>query len=77
MLRIERLCARLAFALKCAGASWQLPRDSTVGPLPSLAYDAHGNTTRLADQQLAYDVTDNHTTMLPLLHCPQSAHNSR
>ncbi len=35
---------------------------STVGPLPSLAYDAHGNTTRLADQLLAYDVSDNHTT---------------
>ena len=34
---------------------------STVGPLPSLAYDAHGNTTRLADQLLAYDVSDNHT----------------
>ena len=35
---------------------------STVGPLPSLAYDAHGNTTRLADQLLAYDVSDSHTT---------------
>jgi len=35
---------------------------STVGPLPSLGYDAHGNTTRLADQLLAYDVSDNHTT---------------
>ena len=33
---------------------------STAGPLPSLAYDAHGNTTRLADQQIAYDVNDNH-----------------
>jgi large repetitive protein len=35
---------------------------STVGPLPSLAYDEHGNTIRLADQLLAYDVSDNHTT---------------
>ena len=35
---------------------------STTGPLPSLAYDAHGNTTRLADQQIAYDVSDNHLT---------------
>ena len=30
-------------------------------PLPSLAYYAHGNTTRLVDQALAYDVSDNHT----------------
>ena len=29
---------------------------------PSLAYDAHGNTTRLADQKLAYDVSDNHAS---------------
>ena len=35
---------------------------NTIGPLPSLAYDAHGNTTRLADQLIAYDVNDNHTT---------------
>ena len=35
---------------------------NTVGPLPSLAYDAHGNTTRLADQLLAYDGSDNHAT---------------
>lgn len=35
---------------------------TTVGPLPSLAYDVHGNTTKLADQTLAYDVSDNHTT---------------
>ena len=35
---------------------------STVGPLPSLVYDAHGNTTRLADQLLGYDVADQHLT---------------
>jgi hypothetical protein len=35
---------------------------STTDPLPSLAYDAHGNTTRLADQQIAYDVSDHHLT---------------
>jgi large repetitive protein len=35
---------------------------TTTGPLPSLAYDAHGNTTRLADQQITYDVSDNHLT---------------
>jgi RHS repeat-associated protein len=33
---------------------------SVMGPLPSLAYDAHGNTTRLADQTLTYDVADRH-----------------
>ncbi len=32
----------------------------TVGPLPSLVYDTHGNTTRLADQQMTYDSTDRH-----------------
>ena len=30
---------------------------STVGPLPSLVYDAHGNTTTLADQHLTTTVT--------------------
>jgi hypothetical protein len=35
---------------------------NTVGPLPSLAYDAHGNTTKIADQTLAYDVADQHST---------------
>ncbi|MBX3100107.1 MAG: hypothetical protein KF761_11060 [Salinibacterium sp.] len=35
---------------------------STVGPLPSLVYDAHGNTTVLADQTLGYDVADRHMT---------------
>jgi RHS repeat-associated protein len=33
---------------------------STAGPAASLVYDAHGNTTTLADQQLAYDVADRH-----------------
>src|SRR5690606_11366409 len=33
---------------------------STTGPLPSLAYDAHGNTIRLADQVMAYDVANRH-----------------
>ena len=31
------------------------------GRAPTLAYDAHGNTTRIADQVIAYDVSDNHT----------------
>ena len=31
-----------------------------MGPLPSLVYDGHGNTTRLADQLLGYDVADQH-----------------
>jgi RHS repeat-associated protein len=35
---------------------------TTVGPLPSLAYDAHGNTTVLADQAMTYDVADQHLT---------------
>lgn len=34
---------------------------STTGPGASLAYDAHGNTTVLADQTLSYDVADRHT----------------
>jgi RHS repeat-associated protein len=33
---------------------------STDGPLPSLVYDDHGNTTVLADQTLTYDVADRH-----------------
>jgi RHS repeat-associated protein len=35
---------------------------STVGPLPSLTYDAHGNTTTLADQTMVYDVADQHVS---------------
>ena len=31
---------------------------SMTGPNASLGYDAHGNTTRLADQTLVYDVAD-------------------
>lgn len=36
----------------------------TAGPLTSanLIYDAHGNTTKLADQALTYDVADRHMT---------------
>jgi RHS repeat-associated protein len=30
--------------------------------LPSLAYDAHGNTTQLANQAMTYDVADQHLT---------------
>lgn len=33
---------------------------TTTGPGATLAYDAHGNTTRLGDQTLAYDVTNRH-----------------
>jgi len=33
---------------------------STTGPSPTLAYDAHGNTTKLADQTLVYDTADRH-----------------
>jgi RHS repeat-associated protein len=33
---------------------------STTGPGASLAYDAHGNTIRLADQVLEYDLSDRH-----------------
>jgi RHS repeat-associated protein len=33
---------------------------TTTGPGASLAYDAHGNTTVLADQTLGYDVADQH-----------------
>ena len=36
----------------------------SVGPLPSLAYDSHGNTTRLADQQMTYDVADRHMSTI-------------
>jgi hypothetical protein len=32
------------------------------GAGPSLAYDAHGDTTVLADQVLGYDGADRHTT---------------
>jgi len=34
---------------------------TTYGPGATLAYDAHGNTTRLGDQTLVYDVTNRHT----------------
>jgi RHS repeat-associated protein len=33
---------------------------STTAPSPSLAYDNHGNTLTLANQQLGYDLADNH-----------------
>jgi RHS repeat-associated protein len=33
---------------------------TTTGPGETLRYDAHGNTTRLADQTLTYDVADRH-----------------
>ncbi len=33
---------------------------STAGTVPSLGYDSHGNTTRLADQTLVYDSADRH-----------------
>jgi RHS repeat-associated protein len=33
---------------------------STVGAPATLAYDTHGNTTKLADQTLTYDVADRH-----------------
>lgn len=41
--------------------------DPTRGPVSqglaatSLAYDAHGNTTKLADQTISYDIADRHT----------------
>jgi RHS repeat-associated protein len=35
---------------------------TTTGPGATLAYDAHGNTTVLADQVLGYDVSDHHVT---------------
>jgi RHS repeat-associated protein len=39
---------------------------TTTGPGATLAYDARGNTTVLADQQLGYDVTNRHiSTSLP------------
>ncbi len=37
---------------------------STAGPAASLVYDAHGNTTRLADQLITYDVADRHLSTL-------------
>jgi len=33
---------------------------STAGTTPTLAYDGHGNTTRLADQSMTYDLADRH-----------------
>ena len=35
---------------------------NVIGPNPSLAYDTHGNTTKLGDQTLTYDVADRHTS---------------
>jgi RHS repeat-associated protein len=35
---------------------------TTVAPGATLAYDAHGNTTVLADQTITYDVADQHVT---------------
>ncbi|MBX3100111.1 MAG: hypothetical protein KF761_11080 [Salinibacterium sp.] len=31
-----------------------------MGPIPSLSYDGHGNTTTLANQTMSYDVADRH-----------------
>src|ERR1041384_98738 len=37
-----------------------------AGTSPTLAYDTHGNKTRLADQSLTYDAAERHTqTDLP------------
>lgn len=33
-------------------------------PAAGLAYDSHGNTTKLADQTLTYDVSDQHLSTL-------------
>ncbi len=33
---------------------------STTAPQPTLAYDTHGNTTKLGDQTLVYDAADRH-----------------
>jgi RHS repeat-associated protein len=41
--------------------AWDL---SMAAPGASLAYDARGNTTTLADQTLGYDIADNHTSTL-------------
>ena len=35
---------------------------STTGTAPTLAYDVHGSTTRLADQTMTYDATDRHVS---------------
>jgi large repetitive protein len=37
---------------------------TTTGPGATLAYDARGNTTTLADQTLGYDIADNHISTL-------------
>ncbi|QEO08596.1 hypothetical protein [Protaetiibacter larvae] len=34
---------------------------TATGPGASLVYDARGNTTRLADQTLAHDISDRYT----------------
>jgi len=33
---------------------------SSTGPLPGLVYDLHGNTTKLGNQTMTYDVSDRH-----------------
>jgi RHS repeat-associated protein len=43
-------------------AGGNLSTTANPGGSPSLAYDAHGNTTVLADQVLGYDGADRHTT---------------
>ena len=35
---------------------------TSAGTTPSIVYDAHGNTTTLADEKLAYDSTDRHVS---------------
>lgn len=35
---------------------------STAGPVQSLSYDSHGNTTKLADQTMTYDSADRHVS---------------
>jgi len=35
---------------------------NVVGPVPTLGYDSHGNTTRLGDQTISYDVADRQMT---------------
>lgn len=51
---VSSYCYDLADRLTLSGSL------TTTGPVPTLGYDVHGNTTRLGDQTLTYDSADRH-----------------
>jgi len=58
----DRLTATTVTGAPTGTVDTGLTPRSTTAPLPSLAYDAHGNTTVLGNQSMTYGVSDRHLT---------------